>query len=205
MKRILLALVVVLASTAAAPTVAADSGDSVLGDFVDDESDTDWSAVAAGVMDKVLWQASQYTSLSDAEADQQAAEADRADLQETFNANNESIENYTNARFGGNASEWDVIAINHVRDDGEATQYLVADANESNFSNARMVNSTDRTVDKELTLKGYASDNAHTELETFVEEFVSEDRDVTQSYVRELASKYSGYVELPEGVTNESN
>ncbi len=203
MKRIIIAAMVVLAAIAGgtAGVAAQSEDDSILDDFVDDESDTDWSAAANGVYQKISWQVSQYTSFSDENADQEAAEGDRADLQEVFNANNQSIENYTNARFTGNASAWNVIAIPHVRDDGMATQYIVADANNSTFSNAAMVNTTNRTVDKELTLSGFASDNAHVELQTFLDEFVAEDRGVTKSYVSELTTKYSGYVELPEGVT----
>lgn len=197
MRRVLLALVVVLATVSGASVVAADS-DGTFGEFIgDDDEGTDWRAVVDGILSKNKWYVSNLLSVSDEDADQEAAESDRGDLQATFNANNQSIENYTNARFSGNASEWDVIAIHHVRDDGEATHYLVATSNNSTFSNAQMVNSTDRAVDKEVTLRGYASDNAHNELDHFISEFVAEDRSINRSYLKELATEYSGYVDEP--------
>ena len=207
-RRILLALLVVCAAIAGSTVgVAGQSDDGVLGDFLDDEDDgTNWServsALASGAAAKASWYAGQALSLSDADADQEAAEADREDLQQEFNANNESIENYMNTRFDGNASKWDVIAVHHIRDDGEATHYIVADGNGSAFSNARMVDATDRSVDKEVTLSDYASDNAATELETFIGDFVEEDKGVTSTYLQRLAHKYSGYVETPEGFEN---
>ena len=204
MKRLLVALLLIGAVAGGAPAVAAQSDDGgILSDFLDDESESDWAATLGGVTDKMLWQASQYVSFSDAEEDQQTAEADRADLQQTFNANSESIENYTNARFGGNASAWNVIEITHIRDDGNATQYLVADVTNGTFHNATMVNTTERTVDHEVTLEGYASDAAHEELDTFVSAFVTEDKDVTIAYTTRLATEYSGYVDRPEALTND--
>lgn len=208
MKRLLAALLVVVAMCAGAPAVAAQSDNGgVLGDFLDDdEEDSRWAAVkaaATGTLNKNLWWVSNLDPLSDAEADQQKAEQDRADLQETFNANSETIANYSSTYFGGSASEWDVIAIHHVRDDGNVTQYLVADADNSTFSNASMVNTTDRTVDHEVTLEGAASDNAGAELDTFVETFAAVDNPVTREYVSRLATEYSGYIDRPEALTDD--
>ncbi|MFW5911658.1 MAG: hypothetical protein ACOCQV_02860 [Halolamina sp.] len=201
MRRVLaVALLLIVAGASAPMAVSAQSDDGgVLDGFLDDEDDgTDLSATVAGVVDKNVWQASQYLSLSDADEDQQAAEQDRHDLQQAFAANNESIESYANDRFDGNASEWDVIEIAHVRDEGNATHYLVADAENGSFENARMVNETDRDVDHTLTLEEYASDAAHAELDTFVTDYVATDRNVTTGYATRLAAEYSGYVERPE-------
>lgn len=203
---ILFVVLLTVAAVAAGPgTVAAQDDGSVLDGFLDDEGEeADWSAAAMGVLDKTTWWASNIDPLSDAEEDRQKALEDRAALQQAFNSQNESIQNYTNARFGGNESAWNVIAIEHVRGEGETTQYLVADVENGSFANARMVNSTERPVDRTVTLSGYASDNAHAELDTFVEEFVDEDRGVTRAYTTRLATEYSGYVDLPEGFTNDS-
>lgn len=207
MKRLLVALAVVMAMVGGAPAVAAQSDDAgILSDFLDDEEEGAWAsakAAAAGTLDKSIWWASNFDPLSDAEEDQQKAEQDRADLQQTFNANSETLTNYTSTYFGGTATEWDVIAIHHVRGEGNATHYIVADGENSTFSNASMVNTTDRTVDHEVTLEGAASDNAGAELETFVEEFAEPDKPVTASYTSRLATQYSGYVDRPEALTND--
>ncbi|MFD1527597.1 MULTISPECIES: hypothetical protein [Halolamina] len=203
---LLLAAVLTIGVVGAAPaTVAAQDDSGVLGDFLDDtdEDGIDWSAAAMATLDKTRWWASNFDPLSDTDEDREKALADRADLQQAFNTHNESIEDYTNARFGGNESAWNVIETTHVRDDGNATQYLVADVSNDSFQNARMVNTTDLPVDKSVTLSGYASDAAHDELDLFVEESVAEDRDVTVAYTTRLAAEYSGYVEPPEGLTND--
>lgn len=209
MKRVLIALLVVLAAVGAgAPTVAAQSDDGgILDDFLDEEDeDSAWAsakAMATGTLNKNLWWVSNFDPLSDADEDQQTAEQDRAALQQTFNANSETLANYTSSYFGGDAAEWDVIAIHHVRGEGNATHYLVADATNSTFSNASMVNTTDRTVDHEVTLEGYASDNAAAELETFIEEYAANDTRVTTAYTARLATEYSGYVDRPEALTDD--
>ncbi len=202
---LLVALLTTAAVGGAPAAVAAQDGGGVLGDFLDedDEDGVDWSAAAMATLNKNIWWASNFDPLSDADEDREKALADRADLQQAFNSHNESIEDYTNARFGGNESAWNVIEITHERDDGNATQYLVADVTNDSFQNARMVNTTDRPVDQSVTLSGYASDAAHDELDHFVEEFVAEDRDVTVAYTTRLATEYSGFVEEPEELTND--
>lgn len=200
------AALLVIAAIAGAPlAVSADDGGGALDGFLEDDEDdgVDWSATAQGVLNKNLWQASQYLSISDTEEDEQEAERDRADLQEAFNANNESIEAYANDRFGGNETEWDVIAVEHVRGEGDATHYLVADVENDSFANARMVNDTERDIDHRVTLRGYASDSAHDELDRFVEEYVANDSDVTTAYTTRLAAEYSGYVDRPEALTDD--
>jgi len=199
MRRLNLALAALLVLGAVAPAATAQSDDGVLENLVEDDSeDRDWSAIVGAALERASWSVSQISF--DGPADQEIAEEDRGDLQETFNANNATIETYVNDRFSGNHSAWDVIAITHVRGDGEATQYLVADVNNSTFVNARMVNSTDRTVDKKVTLEKMASDRAHEELETFVEEYAEPNQTVDGSYVDQLAAKYGGNVDPPEGV-----
>ncbi len=203
---VLLVVLLTVGAIAGAPgTVAAQDDGGVLDGFLDDEdTDPDWSATAMGVLEKTSWWASNFDPFSDSEDDREKALADRAALQQAFNSQNESIQNYTNARFSGNESAWNVIAIEHVRDEGNATQYIVADVENDSFANARMVNNTDRTIDRTVTLSGYASDNAHAELDTFVETFVAEDRDITAAYTTKLAAEYSGYVDRPEELTNDS-
>jgi len=199
MRLLTVLLAALLVSAAVAPVATAQSDEGVLEDLVDDEDDgTDWSAVAAAALERASWRVSQVSI--GGPSDESLAKQDRGELQHNFNAHNETIEAYVNDRFGGNHSDWNVIAIHHVRGDAEVTQYLVADVNNSSFVNSRMVNSTGRTVDKEVTLSAMASDNARDELQTFYNDYAEPNETVDDSYVDQLAAKYAGNVDPPEGV-----
>lgn len=193
-----LAILVVLASLSA-PVAAQDS--SVWDSFTDQDASTVDTVLAgvSGLLERVRYSASAMSPLSGTN-DSEAVATDATQLRETFNNNSAAIETYVNARFEGNESEWNVIEIRQVRGDETETQYLVADVENDSFANVSMVESTDRTVDKTVELRSYASDNAANELDTFITEFVDEDRDLTQSYQSELASKYGGHVALPKEV-----
>jgi len=200
MRLLTVLLAALLVSAAVAPAATAQSDEGVLEDLVDDDGeDRDWSAIASAAVERLSWSVS-HSSVFGGPADEELAKEDRADLQDAFNQNNATIETYVNDRFGGNHSAWNVIAVNHVRGDAEVTNYLVADVNNSTFVDARMVNSTDRTVDKEVTLEKMASDQAHEELARFVEDYAEPNTTVDADYVDQLAAKYGGNVDPPEGV-----
>lgn len=187
----------------AMPAVA--QSDSVLSDFEDDE-DEGWLSTdtlisgVAGAADRVAYWASSASPLRDEPDPTEQARADRAALQDVYNSHSNSIEGYVNARFSGTHSEYNVIKITHERDGEQATQYLVADVENSSFTNSTMTNSTDRSVDQTVVLGDYASAEAGSELEQFHEEYVTAGEDVDQAYMANLASKYKGHVETPEGV-----
>ena len=198
MRRWSLLLAALLVSAAVAPGATAQSDEGVLEDLVDDDDDRDWSAIAGAVLERATWRVSQISI--DGPTDEELATQDRGALQAAFNEHNETIERYVNDRFGGNYSGWNVIAVHHVRGDAEVTHYLVADITNSTFVDARMVNSTDRSVDTEVTLEKMASDRADGELETFVESYAEPNETVDADYVDRLAAKYAGNVDPPEGM-----
>lgn len=130
----------------------------------------------------------------DTKADEYATE-----VADTYNANNESIENYTNSRFDGDASEHNVIELEFEASDETSTRYLVADVDsEDNFTNSQVVNSTDRTADHTVTFHDFAAADASDELQRFVDEYVTEDRNIDPALVNRLGNRYGGDVDLPE-------
>lgn len=198
---LVVASLLLTALTVGVAPAAADSN-GVLGDFGDGEDDgRDWGGTVkagiAGSLERIQWQVSQLRTSSDDGTN--LAESDAVALQDQFNAANTTLEPYVNNRFGGNYSAWNVIEITHTRDDETFTHYIVADVDNESFVNAKMVNSTNRTVDKQLGLSGFASDNAASELDYFATEFAEPGNNVTDAYEAELASKYGKDVTLPEG------
>jgi ribosomal protein S6 len=199
-----LAALLVLATVGAAPLAVADHDESdassVFGDVVsveDDESADD------GMLTSVRRAASRIAGaasgtlarLTDRGTDQTASEAADS-AQSEFNANNQTIQSYINAR--ATASEdADVLKLTFEIDDESATRYVVADVNgtDGSYENASMVVSTSREVDESCTLEEQAADNAADELGTFVEEFASEDENLSAGYQGRMASQYAGEVD----------
>ncbi len=121
---------------------------------------------------------------------------------EVFNANNETLTNYTDSRVGNvTGSEWDTIAVEFQVGDATATRYLVTDYENGNFTNGAMVNDTNRTVDKTLVLEDYAAKSAADELEYFTTEYAAENRDVDLALLSRMQA-HADNIDLPEGVRN---
>jgi len=200
-----LAALLVLATVGAAPLAVADHQESDAAGVFDGvvSVDEDQSADNSSMMDSVRRAASRIAGaasgtlarLTDRGTDQTASEAADS-AQSEFNANNQTIQSYINTR--ATASEGaDVLKLTFEIDDEEATRYVVADVNgtDNSYENASMVNETDREVDESCTLEDQAADNAGDELGTFVEEFASEDEDMSASYQGRMASQYAGEVD----------
>lgn len=117
-----------------------------------------------------------------------------SDLQTTFNEHNTTIQDYVNNRTDA-SSDANVLAVTCAIDDESTTRYLVADVDGDNYTNATMVDSTDRTVDETCTLEGSAAANASDELQTFVDKFASTGDDVTGQFRSRLRAQYAGKVD----------
>lgn len=202
----ILALLLVLAAVPAPAIADEDDGLGVFDDGDDDLTLAERVGAAndalAGVAARVWWDAKSLFS-SDAD-DATAVEQQADDVQELVNEHNESLETYINDRFDGDASDWNVIAVRFEQGEHGETRYLVADVNETDqtFENGSMVESTDRDVDATVVLEDYAAANAADELDSFIENYVEEDRDVDAALRRRLAQQYLGDVELPDEVTD---
>lgn len=157
------------------------------------------NAEIMATLDKLQYRAASVTT------DESGADrADRYanDFTDTYAEHNETLESYANSRFSGNASEYDVIALEFAAADETTTRYLVADANDStgNFSNSEIVNTTDRSVDYTVGFEEYAAKNAASELEYFATEYAAEDKDIDRALLTRMGKRYAGDIDLPEEV-----
>lgn len=135
-----------------------------------------------------------------------AGEADQYANQtaEVLTANNVTLETYANARLNA-STDYDVFAVEFTDRSGEtATWYVLADVVNGSYTDLQMVESTDRTVDETVELGWYASRNAAGELETFLEAFASQDRDVSTTYRAELLARYGGDITSTLWTANET-
>lgn len=128
--------------------------------------------------------------------DTPAAENSKQAALEEFNQNSANYVSYLNDRDVHNG---EVVEIEFKQSGETATMYIVGDFNETTdqYDSAEAVNTTDRTVDHEITLRGMAADNAADELERFNDEFAEPGDDLTNSYVSEMAAKYGSSVDEP--------
>lgn len=114
-------------------------------------------------------------------------------LQDRFNSHNASYESYVNNRTNASTS-YDVIRVTILKDGENATVYLTADVKNDSYTNATMVDSTNRNVDHYVTMCGLAAKDAPKEMKQFRTTFVENDKDLNRGYVIKLTSKYKGYV-----------
>ncbi len=114
---------------------------------------------------------------------------------EEFNRENETIEAFANQRLEAD-DQHDVFAVYfHDQEGNNVTRYVVANASNGNWSNARVLtpsefNATNRTQDQYVTLDWYQSRNAAPELEVFVEEYAEPNENLSTGYRAKLLAKY---------------
>lgn len=201
---VLLSALLVIVAVAPGAVVAQD--DSIWDGFSEDEDEvsiTDRISIAnaevAALLDRISYSVSSRTTSDDADA--RATEYADA-FANTFAEHNETLETYTNDRFTGDASQYNVIAFEFVVDDAETTRYLVADVNatDDTFHNSSIVGQTDRSVDYTITLEEYAAKNAADELDYFAEEYAAENRGIDKQLLTRMANRYAGDIELPDEV-----
>jgi len=200
----LLALLVAFAAVVPAGVVAQE--DSIWDGFGDDDEDVSITERVSIVNEEIgaYLDKAQYTAASFTTEETEADRAERygTEFADTYREHNETLETYANSRFSGNASEYDVIAFEFTVGDATANRYLIADANDStaNFSNSRVVNATDRSVDYEIGLNEFAAKNAPAELEYFASEYAAEDRDIDTKLLVRMSKRYGGDITLPEEI-----
>jgi hypothetical protein len=188
-------------ATVGAPLSAADHRESDASGVFDGVTvEEDKSADNSSVMDSVRRTVSRLAGaasgalsrITDRGTDQTASEAADS-AQAEFNTHNGTIQRYINERSDASTGA-NVLELTFKIDDGEATRYVVADVNGSDYENATMVSQTSREVDETCTLEDQAGDNAAAELETFVADYGSEKKNMPAGYQRRLASQYGGEV-----------
>ncbi len=173
-----------------------DTDDKTLGDRVDAVT-----AAIDGYLERATYAASSTQATLDGTSDAERAQGYATNATEVYNTHNETIESYTNKRVNVTVANWDTIAVEFGVGEATATRYLVADAENGNFVNSKMVNDTTRDVDHTLELDGYAAKNAGKELSYFAEEYAAVDRNVDGSLMTRLQA-YAPNVDLPKEVVN---
>jgi hypothetical protein len=161
--------------------------------MLDQLSEADSDAIFAGLAGRIsgainarlAWLSGDETTSSDA----------CGNLQAEFNSHNTTITDWANARTNATTG-LDTLAITCDTSDETATVYLTAevDTTSGNYTNAQVVDATDREPDAECRLEEDSADNAADELATFVEEFAAPGEDVTESFTQRLAAQYTGDV-----------
>jgi hypothetical protein len=196
-----LALVLVLLAAGVAPTTALAQSDSE----DEDLSDAIFGAAVSAVEDP-LGAASKFSAWGQgvaANVGAWAGDPDRtpsecaSDLTTEYNEHNATYEEYVNSRTKAEETR-DVVRIDCQQDeDGETTTetvYLVADVQDGNYTNSRIVDSTDRTVDERVLLTGVATEDAPDDLETFRTEYAADDETPPPAYRGRMTGKYWGNV-----------
>lgn len=202
-----LSLVVTGVTIGASSPAVADSHDPVLGGVFSDDEDGNAtvaervaSGAAAlgaglgGLQDRAgFWVSQTVGDRVPALAGDQTSAADQASALTTYyRANNETLERYVNARnnFSGDRTVEVTIKLN-----GEtATRYLLANESNGNVT-TRLVESTSRTVNEDLTVCGFAAQSAYEELKHFTENYAEPGKNVDASYMARLKSRYGDDVE----------
>lgn len=184
-------LVVALVAGAAVPATATHDDDesTTLGEALEPASNT--LGYVEGFIGGTLSRASYVVS-----GPEENATTNRDAAVDAFNQHNESFVDYANNR---SIHQGEVVQVDCTVEGETATAFIVADYNNSTsqYDSATAVTSTDRAVDHEVVLEESACDNAAAEIETFHDDFASENRDITRKYAAEMASKYRGDVKEP--------
>lgn len=194
------ALCIVVVLTVVAAPVAAQSdedtgiGDAILGAAVDVAEDPTAAAKSFAAWGRGI---AANVGGSIGAPDRTAAEC-AGDLQTELTDHNATYEQYLNDRITASTSR-DVVRIDcRVEDDSETTTetvYIVANVTNGTYTDTRAVDTTERVVDHRIVLSGVAAEDAPDDLETFREEYASENETPPPAYKGRMKGKYMGHVE----------
>lgn len=213
----LTALLVLSAVTAGftAP-VAADSSDGPMsGIFSDDEDDGIVSSAMKKAAGAAAWGLSKANSVThdvkvwnaERKGDTLNTPEDEAqNFQTKFNNNSQTLVDDWNAKDYPASENYDVIRVNWKFNDETASRYIVATYNSTDdtWDSAEMVESTDKDIDRVISVCGPLVEPLDTDkqtstelLDTYITDFaatgdnIENDRD----YVKSLGKDYSGHVD----------
>jgi hypothetical protein len=207
---IVLAVLITLGFTAAAVAPAAashDGGDNdTLSDLFTTSDDGTYEtvkAVAGGIGARFSHGLSSINPFSDPPPASDFAN----ETSDVFNQHSTELVQHANQRdvagwfahYSDRSNDVDVVAVTFTdANGGESTRYLVAEYNATSgeYESVKMVSDTQHTVDEPVKLGPRASEHAAGDLDEFLGEYQPGD-DLTKSYRRGMAAKYSGDVESP--------
>lgn len=199
---LLLIAAALLAATA--PVAAQSSGDDPLFDGVlsnADENATTGQKVAktmsdvSGSIARLQDTIAERFGFGDETAEQNATTYAN-DFDQAVESNNKTIREYSNQRLSP-GSEHEVFAVYfHDKDGNNVTRYVVTTVSDGNWTDGPRVltpsefSETNRSQDQWISLDWYASKHSADVTEEFVDEFASQDKDVTRTKRVSLVSKY---------------
>ncbi len=172
-----------------------EGDDKTLGDRVDAVT-----AAIDGYLERASYTATAAQAKLNGTSDAERVQSYATNVTEIYNANNETLETYTNNRVNVTVSKWDTIAIEFEVGDATATRYLLSNERNGEFVDSKMVNDTTRDVDHTLRLDGYAAKSASEELSYFTNEYAADGRDIDASLLTRMQA-YAPSIELPEQVS----
>ena len=183
-----LVLVAFLAA-ATVPATAGHESDEALNGLLEtsqDENALDTiRAAISGVTDRFR---------SDVEAE---ATTDAEAAMQAFNDQSDDYVAYANSRNVAKDTDTETIAVRF--DDGDTTETIIIEAQQSNgeYTSAKAVTEANSsadfdTADEWVVLRDDASANAADELREFHDKFVVNDKNVTKSYMSKKATRYGG-------------
>lgn len=189
---------------ATTPVTAQSSGDDPLFDGVlsnADENATTGQKVAKTMADVSGSIARLQDTLAEKvgfgdESGEENATTYADDLDQAVESNNETIRNYANQRLSP-SSEHEVFAVYfHDKEGNNVTRYVVTSVSDGNWTDGPRVltpsefDEPNRSHDQWISLDWYASKHSSEVTEEFVDDFATEDKDVTRTKRVSLVSKY---------------
>lgn len=208
-----LALFVMTAGFSGAVTAAEDDS-PMAGIFSDDEDDGIGATISEKATGAVAWGLSTANSVShdikvwNAERQGETLstpEEEAQNFQTKFNNNSQTLVDDWNSKNYPASENYDVLAVNWKHNDETATRYIVASYNSTNdnWDSAEVVETTDKEVDRTITMCGPLVEPLDSDKMTSTEllgEYITEyaetgDRiENDNSYVKELGKDYAGHI-----------
>lgn len=184
-----------------APVAAQSDGDFWAGLSEDDEPGLGVQ-VGAWLADQTSGIARRFAQLGEyiGDNEQRNASLYADDFREAFNDDAGDLAAYASERVTPSTS-YDVYRVNFSdRDGGSATVFVVATVSNGTFTDAEALTPSafeqrNRTVDHTVTADWYVSRNAADELEAFVADYASPDKNVSASYYAKMKAQYGSGLE----------
>lgn len=121
------------------------------------------------------------------------AQTEASQAQSYYNDNSDAFTSWLNSQTADqdvNLSAYDTIKVTFAVNDENATRYVIGLVDNDRYATTTVVNSTDRTVDQTLVLRGRAAVDADSTLETMHSKFVESGDPISREYQTELAATY---------------
>lgn len=184
-----LATVVLVALALVVPApVAADSDDETVLDMVSEAGD--FVDTVGGVATGLVERAKSIDVFGD---DKESWSAEAKATAPSRRSNATLYEAWLSSRLTASTSRDVLEVVVENETDGEVV-YVVADVSNESYENLTATRSTSRAIDATCRLEKSAGENAPDELDTFREEYVVPDKNVSRELIGRFAAQYKGQI-----------